>query len=994
MTDELIGSQLGQYHIIELVRRGGMATVYKAHQASLDRYVAIKVLFHNRDPQFAARFKREARAVAQLQHPNILPIYDNGEQDGLLYLVLQYVDQGVTLSDKMGVPFAPVVAFRLIARLLDALAYAHVRGIVHRDIKPANVLMPAPDWPMLTDFGIAKLVNDNSAQLTMPGLVVGTATYMAPEQATGRQVDARTDIYATGVILYEMLTGRVPFDADTPMAVLTQHLYEPPPPLLRLNPSLPVIVEATVLRALAKDPADRYQSAADMAEALEHVASQLQQGDAQSRITGLYYAGVQAFAEGQWDRAVENLGRLVAIDPTYEDSADLLAAAREARERTREEARRQIDQVRLRRSTQQQQIQSPRVSETGAPMSGETSRPLANSDSPAAPPAPVTGETTRFQVDELEQFSSPAPATKETNRLPAVAAPDSAATNRLNIDQPEARATNVPPTATATAQSSGAVSEPKAEPTRSIATATPGDVRPQRRSGLLIALGAVVVIGVLIVGLWLAGFLGPRTANNNAPTSAPTSGGVVATNPTAAAATDVVPTETAPTEAPPDVAIPPPEGKLVFEDEFRDRGQQSGLEDLVNDTVFQRGYHPDKGEVYHLKLLQGNDRRAVYLPRKSYTNFNVQIEMWDFSDEFRGTASQGIIFRVRDPNHYYAFMIDPRSGRYTVRKFDGAGKWSDLIPWKASAQVKRNNEHNLARVDGAGDSFTIYLNDKQLDSFSDGAYTSGMLGMIVENVDAAQPHMHFDNVKVWSTDPPPAAPSLPPKRSTPTGEMLLVPGGEFIMGANEEPDGQPHMVNVPDFYMDRTEVTNGAYAQCISANKCTPQQSPGSETHPSYVNEPNFSTFPVIYVSWQQASAFCGWAGKRLPTEAEWEKAASWNSETQQKTAWPWGNVFKPEQVNSSEANLRDTTAVASYDPGVNGLNDMAGNVSEWTSSVYKDYPYDATDGREDPKVAGDRVYRGGSWGQSAGKQRSSFRQSSPPDRGDREIGFRCAAAP
>jgi serine/threonine protein kinase len=180
MTDELIGSQLGQYHIIELVRRGGMATVYKAHQPSLDRYVAVKVLFHNHDPQFAARFKREARAVAQLQHPNILPIYDNGEQDGLLYLVLQYVDQGVTLSDKMGVPFDPVVAFRLIGRLLDALEYAHVRGIVHRDIKPANVLMPSPNWPMLTDFGIAKLVIDNSPQLTRPVLVVGTATYLAP----------------------------------------------------------------------------------------------------------------------------------------------------------------------------------------------------------------------------------------------------------------------------------------------------------------------------------------------------------------------------------------------------------------------------------------------------------------------------------------------------------------------------------------------------------------------------------------------------------------------------------------------------------------------------------------------------------------------------------------------------------------------------------------------------------------------------------------------
>jgi formylglycine-generating enzyme required for sulfatase activity/tetratricopeptide (TPR) repeat protein len=978
MTDQLIGSQLGQYHIIELVRRGGMATVYKAHQPSLDRYVAVKVLFHNSDPQFAARFKREARAIAQLQHPNILPIYDNGEQDGLLYLVLQYVEQGVTLSDKLGVPFDPVVAFRLIGRLLDALEYAHVRGIVHRDIKPANVLMPSPNWPMLTDFGIAKLVNDNSPQLTMPGLVVGTATYMAPEQATGRQVNARTDIYATGVILYEMLTGRVPFDADTPMAVLTQHLYEPPPPMSRLNPSLPAVVEATVLRALAKDPTDRYQSAAEMAEALERVASQLQQGGTQSRLTGLYHAGVQAFAEGQWDQAVEHLDKLVAIDPDYEDSADLLAAAREARERAREEARRQIDQVRLRRSTQHQQVQSPRVPESAPPITGETS----------GPPAPVTGETTRFQVDEL--YSS-APATNETRRLPA-ATPDTAATSRLKADQPQVHATNVPPPATTsrTAQSSGAVSEPKAEPTRSVAT--PGDARPQRRSGLLIAIGAVVAIGVLIAGLWVAGVFGGGSTANNAPTSAP----IVATNPTAAPATDVVPTQAqaSPTEATAAGAVPPPTGQLVAEDEFKDRGVESGLEDLVNDTVFQRGYHPDKGEVYHLKLLKDHDTRAVFFPRRFYNNFNMQIEMWDFSDDFSGSVHQGIVFRVRDPNHYYTFLVDPRAGRYSVRKRNGPDAWSDLVPWKVSAAVKRNQDHNLVRVDAAGDKFTIYLNDQLLDSFSDGTYQSGMLGMIVENVDAQQPHMHFDNFKAWSDDPPPATASLEAIRQTPGGEMALIPGGEFIMGANEQPDGQPSVVDVPDFYLDRTEVTNADYAQCVRAGKCTPQESPDSQLHPNYASQDDFAKYPAIQVTWQQANAYCGSVGKRLPTEAEWEKGASWDSATRTKTAWPWGNVWDPAKVNSSEGVLGDSSAVRTYPAGVNGLFDMAGNVSEWTNSLYKPYPYAANDGREDPKAAGDRVYRGGSWDQSRNKVRASFRQASTPERPDREIGFRCAAAP
>jgi serine/threonine protein kinase len=158
---ELENIQLGQYKLIEAIGHGGMATVYKAYQASLDRYVAIKVLLSNRDPQFAARFKREARAIAALQHHNILPIYDYGEQNGLLFFVLQYVENGITLHDMLGSPMDSAQALRIIGHVLSALEYAHTRGVVHRDIKPANILMPSPTWALLADFGIAKLINDS-----------------------------------------------------------------------------------------------------------------------------------------------------------------------------------------------------------------------------------------------------------------------------------------------------------------------------------------------------------------------------------------------------------------------------------------------------------------------------------------------------------------------------------------------------------------------------------------------------------------------------------------------------------------------------------------------------------------------------------------------------------------------------------------------------------------------------------------------------------------
>src|SRR5215212_4735439 len=289
---DLIGTQLGQYELTEVVRHGGMSTVYKAYQASLDRYVAVKVLTHSSDPQFAARFKLEAHSIAQLQHPSIVPVYDYGEQDGVLYLVVQLIENGVTLTDRLGAPLDTVEALRLTSKVLTGLDYAHKKGIVHRDVKPGNILMPSPTWPMVADFGIAKLVNEVSKGLTQAGLVVGTAAYMAPEQAFGLPVDARTDVYATGVVLYEMVTGRVPFDADTPMAVITKHAYEPPPRARSINPNAPAEVESVLERALAKDMSERYRSAGEMAAELEQVASRLDHSGPQSQLASLYQGGV------------------------------------------------------------------------------------------------------------------------------------------------------------------------------------------------------------------------------------------------------------------------------------------------------------------------------------------------------------------------------------------------------------------------------------------------------------------------------------------------------------------------------------------------------------------------------------------------------------------------------------------------------------------------------------------------------------------------------
>jgi serine/threonine protein kinase len=325
---DLVGSTLGQYELVEVINRDEMFTTYKGWQESLDRFVAVKVLAHPQDAQFAARFKLEARILARLHHPNIIPIYDNGEERGLLFIVSQYIDSEVMLNELVGQPMDPAHALALVAQVLHALDHAHGKGVIHRNVKPANILLALPTWPMVAGFDIAKLVDQRAQdQLTRQGMIIGTPAYMSPEQVFGLKVDARSDVYAAGVVLYELLTGRVPFQEDTPQATLNKHAYELPPPARALNPALPPDVEPLLSRALAKEPHHRFRSAAEMAEALERLGESLERSRVSDPLTELYNEGVRAFEQGRWELAVKRLDRLVALDPDYEDAAALLEMA-------------------------------------------------------------------------------------------------------------------------------------------------------------------------------------------------------------------------------------------------------------------------------------------------------------------------------------------------------------------------------------------------------------------------------------------------------------------------------------------------------------------------------------------------------------------------------------------------------------------------------------------------------------------------------------------
>jgi tRNA A-37 threonylcarbamoyl transferase component Bud32 len=267
--NNLIGQTLGKYQIVEQVGKGGMATVFKAFQPGLDRYVAVKVLpaYYAHEEGFEERFTREAKAIARLDDPNILPVYDFGQDDGLSYIVMKYVSGG-TLKDRLGRPLASKEALAILKQIAGALDHAHDVGILHRDVKPGNILIDEKGWVYLSDFGLAKMV-EGSVQLTGTGTGVGTPAYMSPEQGQGLSVDERTDVYSLGVILYEMLTGRVPYEAETPMAVVVKHISSPLPLPRSVNPNIPESVERVILKALAKDPDDRFSRAGDLVIALE-----------------------------------------------------------------------------------------------------------------------------------------------------------------------------------------------------------------------------------------------------------------------------------------------------------------------------------------------------------------------------------------------------------------------------------------------------------------------------------------------------------------------------------------------------------------------------------------------------------------------------------------------------------------------------------------------------------------------------------------------------
>ncbi|NUM46684.1 MAG: serine/threonine protein kinase, partial [Anaerolineales bacterium] len=276
-----IGETVGPYRIVSQLGQGGMATVYKAFHAALNRYVAIKVLHPSfqEDETFYSRFKREAQIVAQLEHPHIVPVYDFSEHNDNPYLVMKFIE-GDTLKHRIRRQKLTLEeTLKYMTAVAEALTYAHERDILHRDVKPSNVMIDSASFPYLADFGLARIASTGESTMSQD-VLIGTPHYISPEQAKGvKTLGPATDIYSMGIMLYEIVVGRVPFSADTPYAIVHDHIYKPLPMPTLVNPTVPAAVEAVLLKSLSKQPEDRYPTAVALMDAFKQAVAESQLGE-------------------------------------------------------------------------------------------------------------------------------------------------------------------------------------------------------------------------------------------------------------------------------------------------------------------------------------------------------------------------------------------------------------------------------------------------------------------------------------------------------------------------------------------------------------------------------------------------------------------------------------------------------------------------------------------------------------------------------------------
>lgn len=924
-------TRFGNYYIIEKIARGGMGIIYKARQRGLDRIVALKVLIagESASEETIKRFYLEAKSVAKLRHPNIVPIHEVGIHEGKHFFTMDFIHgenlRHIILNQKINLHWA----LELTAKVAKALHYAHEHGVVHRDVKPENILIDETGEPQITDFGLAMDI-ETDANITQAGVVMGTPAYMSPEQARGERasLDNRSDVYSLGAVLYEMLTGQQIFSFEGPIGLssLLKTISQDPTPPRRLNPRIPREVETMVAKAIEKEPDRRYQSSSDYAQDIDRY------------LTGEpILARPPSFSYRTWKKIKKY--KVVSASMLSAIIAIAVVAVYFINERI-DFRRRQEEQF------QKYITEAAEFLEKGKFFEAKEFYNKADGMRPRDP-AVIRG-LTRAEYglaqkeklrEEQEAKTRAIRAAAEGNGLLAQARESLSAGNRFD----------------AKAKLWDAIREFDRALTNDQAneTATRG------------LYSAAVKLGQLNMEdkeYGVAGFVfsfAERLGIDNDKAK----GLVLAANRARRKAEDfeklLVKANKLMSDGSWDEALR--QLQLAAEFEGISDEKRSEVRDRIKDTSYSRHFWEGENE-----RRKGNNSAAIeaYIKAESFKK-TPEIEERLRSVHYDRLVRKGNRHFARE-EYAEALRVNIEARQYA----NNQAEITELIEQVRDAGFQRHME--LGLTSKASKDW-----DKSIE------YLERALSFRPENQEARK-------LKV----------EISAAASCPEGMVFLF-SGKTSLGSTVPDDRNPLREElVGSFYMDKYEVTNHGYKAFVDARGYSDEKywdpegfkqiasfvdrtgKPGPATWEDGTFPQGKGNFPVTGVSWYEARAYALWTGKRLPTEEEWEKAASYNPENEIKSIYPWGDEWNPDNGNFTED---EPAKVGSFPVDISsvGCYDMGGNAFEWTSSRYKE-EY--------------RVIRGGGIGLSESTlkrfARAVKRKCPKPSYRSASTGFRCALTP
>jgi serine/threonine-protein kinase len=751
----------GRYRIEAQLGQGGMSTVFQAADPNLHRTVAVKLIHSHlsSDPEFVRRFEQEAAAVAQLRHPNIIQVYDFDHDDDLYYMILEHVP-GETLHARLhnlndtGQVLSPTETVRIMSTICDAVAYAHQRGMIHRDLKPANVMLNTSEQPILMDFGVAKMLG--GTHHTATGDVIGTVSYMAPEQARGERPDERADIYSLGVMLFELVTGRRPFEADSAVSIMMKHLMEPVPDILQIKSDAPRSLITVIERALAKSPADRYQTAADMATAIRAALKMESPTDARQYtapaaspaaaprpasegVTEVAQAARPAKAPRSPLRyAVAGVAGILAV-------ATLILLATSSQPGTPAlppaEGMLRIDGgvylVGLDASDGEhaplQQTILPEFWIDRYEVTNEQYAEFVSATSRSAPVGWSGGSYPESQAQHPVQgvawLDAAAFCEWASKRLPTEAEWEVAARGPENHLYPwgnNERAVELPRSA------SYPVGSQAANRSRYGAFDMAGNVwewvgetyAPVPEDHRVLRGGAYGFLKDMAYRLEGDPNQGTMIATAGFRCAAPRVSGAIAITD----AREPIPT----VELAPDV---------LFYDDFTNPDSGWPIGEEGEDTF---GYHPQA--FYHLEVGEPNGHLTVFR-NLNYNDFIAEVSVLvDHTDTESGDFRYGLAFR-RSGDRFYAFMVSPRTQTWRVVRATQGG--SDVLADGAVTSLRGlTKAPDKLRVDANGPALAFQVNGQVVAQIDDAEYADGEVGFVTETADETLAHVHFSSLTI------------------------------------------------------------------------------------------------------------------------------------------------------------------------------------------------------------------------------------------------------